>query len=271
MPPEVHVLAAIEQGVKVYGFSSHCPVPFKNPWSIKDEKLGDYLAEIEELKTKYRGQIEIYKSLEIDFIPGKMSLESQLVKDSNLDYTLGSVHFAGIFEDGTLWEIDSTTQKFKRGVEEIFHGNIRQAVAQYYGAIREMAATACPDVVGHLDKIKIHNAVAPFFSEAEDWYKNEALKTLEVIKSAGAIVEVNTRGIYKKLVDEPYPGRMILKEIQKMGIPVCLNSDSHHPTEITREFGKMAALLKALGFRKMRILYGEEWIDVDFDERGLKF
>lgn len=269
MPPEEHILAAISQGVKAYGFSSHCPVPFENSWSLKKEALNDYLAEIDALKSKYAPQIEIYKSLEIDYIPGMISPNSKLITGAKLDYTIGSVHFVKEPANDFLWEIDNTTAKFKDGLQTLYQGDIRRGVHAYYAAIRDMVRSAPPDIVGHIDKIKMHNSTQPFFDENEAWYKKEVRQTLEEIKAAKLIVEVNTRGIYKKLSADPYPGPVVLKEIQQMNIPVCLNSDSHHPQEITKEFENAATLLKSTGFKKMRILYRGEWTDVAFSERGL--
>ncbi len=270
MSPEENLLAAVEQGVKIYGFSSHCPVPFENKWSINREKLPDYLEEIEELKKKFAEQIEVYKSMEIDYIPGIISPVSDIIQQSKLDYTLGSVHFANQFDDGRYWEIDSTTPKFKLGVEEIYKGDVQKAVVDYYERIRMMVREARPDIVGHLDKIKIHNSNEYFFDEEDSWYKNEVNKTLEEIKSAGSIIEVNTRGMYKKLVEEPYPGKSILREIKEMNIPICLNSDSHQPDDITKKFPETAELLYSIGFQKMRILHQGEWVDMEFDKNGLK-
>ena len=44
---KVYPEAAAEQGMLAYGFSSHVPMPFFCAWSMKAEKLADYIAEIE--------------------------------------------------------------------------------------------------------------------------------------------------------------------------------------------------------------------------------
>ena len=50
------------------GFSSHAPVPFPTKWCMKAERFDDYLINIEKIK-KLNSFIEIYKGLEVDFIP----------------------------------------------------------------------------------------------------------------------------------------------------------------------------------------------------------
>ncbi len=269
MSPEEYVKQAIHQGVKIYGFSSHCPVPFDNSWSIREEQLPQYLAEIDGLKLKYERKIQLYKSLEIDYIPGVISINSPVIKKSNLDYTIGSVHFVSQFENKEWWEIDSSTTRFKEGLEAIYHNDIQKAVTDYFSNTRKMVQTACPDIIGHLDKIKMHNSKEFFFDENADWYKEEVLKTLETIRQVNAIVEVNTRGMYKKYTAEPYPGKMILREIQKMAIPVTINSDCHHPSEMTKCFSETVELLLSVGIKTIRIFKDYEWTDVGFDNDGL--
>ena len=61
---EESVERAIKEGIKVFGFSSHAPVPFDTVWTMKHELLDDYFETIELLKERYKGQISILKSLE---------------------------------------------------------------------------------------------------------------------------------------------------------------------------------------------------------------
>ena len=271
MPPEDYILEAMKQGVSIYGFSSHCPVPFENEWSVKESDLPAYLNEIDTLKIKYSGQIELYKSLEIDFIPGLISVNSEIIKSARLDYTIGSVHFINQFPNGDWWEIDGSISRFKEGLTTIYKNDIQKAVSDYFLQIRQMVEEACPDIIGHIDKIKMHNGKEFFFDENEAWYKREMQKTLEVVRASGAIIEVNTRGMYKKYCEEPYPGSGFLKEILHMNIPVCINSDSHHITEITKGFTEAASLLQSIGFKQLRIYKNNEWTDVNFDDKRLYF
>jgi Family of unknown function (DUF5690)/PHP domain len=84
------------------GFSSHAPVNFPCKWCMQTEDLGNYLEEVDNLKTNVAG-LEIYKSLEIDFIPGRISPDQF---KNQLDYTIGSVHFVDEWPDRRPWEID---------------------------------------------------------------------------------------------------------------------------------------------------------------------
>jgi histidinol-phosphatase (PHP family) len=259
-----YVEAGKNAGLSSIGFSSHAPISPECKWCMKKEALSLYLQEIDSLKTDYQG-IEIFKGLEIDFIPGIIS-----PKDfrSLLDYTIGSIHFVDSFE-GRGWEIDSSHQAFKEGLNNIFQHNIRRAITRYYELTREMILKTPPDILGHLDKIKIQNRQDTFFEESESWYTGEIDKTLKVIKQAAVIVEVNTRGIYQKKSASTYPSPWILERILELKIPITLNSDAHHPDDLINEFQPTASLLNDIGFKNLSILKGGTWKQLPFNQYGM--
>jgi histidinol-phosphatase (PHP family) len=247
------------------GFSSHAPVPFPTKWCMKAERLEDYLIDIEKIKTS-NSFVEIYKGLEVDFIPGVTS--PNLFRDK-LDYTVGSIHFIEKFPDGRHWEIDGTHTLFLEGYSTIFQNNIQDAITRYFELTREMIDTACPSIVGHLDKIKIQNVESKFFKETDAWYKNEVMKTIDQIHTSGVIVEVNTRGIYQKKSDTTYPSPWILEMLYKKNIPVTISSDAHHRDDIINQFPTTALLLKKIGFKTISVLSEGTWKPFSFNEHGI--
>lgn len=247
-------------GMLAIGLSSHAPLPFPNKWSMKTGEFDRYLEEIGKAKEDTKG-IQVYAGLEVDFIPGKISPFD--FKD-RLDYTVGSVHFV---DNG--WEIDNTYDVFMEGLNNNFSGSIRQAVARYYELTRQMVRTTPPDVVGHIDKIKMHNRGDRFFMEDEPWYQEQIDVTLEAVGKAGCIIEVNTRGLYQNKTDTTYPSPWILREILRKNIPVTLSSDAHHPDDLVNRFPETARDLINIGFKKIRILLNGKWTDVAFGEHGI--
>ncbi len=251
--PEDYIRNAIDQGLFAYGFSSHAPVPFPNDWSMKKDLVEEYIEEIEILRTSYSQLIEIYTGLEADFIPGKTD-PLTMKNDFNLDYVIGSIHYVKQFNSGVPWQIDGTPEDFERGYNEIFNRNAQLLITEYYELTRQMIRDGRPDIVGHLDKIKMHNKSFRLFSEDDNWYQNELMATLEEIKKASVIVEVNTRGMYKKGLSEPYPGTWALKQMRDMKIPVMLNSDAHHPSEITKSYSDAIEILTSAGISEVMVL-----------------
>lgn len=266
--PEAHILAAIQKNFLAFGCSSHAHVPFEAHWAMKEENKAKYVAEIRALQKKYADQIQVYLSLEIDYIPNMIG-PAAVATEMNLDYTVGSVHFVDAFENEIPWGIDGTRKEFQQGLEEIYKGDIQHAVTRFYELSRQMLEEDCPDILGHMDKIKMHNSQGNYFSESAAWYKKEVMRTLETAKSSGVIIELNPRGMYKKNLGDPYPSPWILKEIYQMGIPITLNSDSHHPKDIDRLFTESAQLLHEIGFRELRILFDGTWQNRAFSPAGI--
>ncbi|NJO01837.1 MAG: histidinol-phosphatase, partial [Bacteroidia bacterium] len=195
---EAYIHEAISQKVKVYGFSSHAPLTFPVKWCMKYDKVSQYLEEANYLKRKFSDLIQIYVGMEVDYIPGVTGPTSNFIKSLKMDYAIGAIHFVDRFENGRHWEIDAKTSVFKEGLKEIFGGNIKKVIKRYYELTREMLENQCPEIVAHLDKIKIHNRKKVFFGENESWYQKEVIKTLKSVARSGSILEVNTRGVYRK-------------------------------------------------------------------------
>ncbi len=267
-PPNHYATQAYRQQFAAYGFSSHAPLPFACRWSMQESSLKQYSADIQKLKDKWSGKLQLYCGLEVDYIAGKIGPQSPLIQDMNLDYCVGSVHFVEAFKDGTGWEIDGAHPLFLQGLKEIFGNNVQRAVQHYYQQIRQMVEER-PAVVGHLDKIKIQNRHTPLFEETADWYREAVLQTLQTIASAGLILEVNTRGLYKKRANETYPSRWILEKAFQWGVPVTVSSDAHHPREISGQFTETTRMLKEIGYRQLHILWNDSWQPFDFDENGV--
>jgi len=247
-------------GMPAIGVSSHAPLPFPNKWSMKPDSFNSYLEEINRARERNAG-IQVYAGLEVDFIPGKISPFD--FKD-RLDYTIGSVHFVN-----DTWEIDNTYDVFMQGLTSMFGGSIRQAVARYFELTRTMVTTTPPTIVGHIDKIKMHNRCDRFYMEEEPWYREQIDLTLDAIAKAGCIIEVNTRGLYQNKTDTTYPSPWILQEICRKNIPVTLSSDAHHPDDLVNRFSETARNLADIGFKKIRILLNGKWTDVAFGEHGI--
>ena len=268
--PEKYLLEAIRQGFDVLGFSDHSPVPFRNSFAIRDKgsALQDYCDDILRLSTRSRGEkgpvrgVEILLGLEYDYIPGITRSIDDYRKSYPFEYFIGSVHLVRNDDPEKLWFIDGPVSFiFDHGLRTVFHGDIRSGVTAYYRQIREMTVREKPDIIGHLDKIKKHNR-GRFFSEDEPWYVQQVDETLEVIREAGCVVEVNTRGVYKKRSGSLFPGPEILKKIRTMNIPITLTSDAHRTHELSSGFQEARKLLEATGFRTQFALTRKGWKEV---------
>lgn len=263
---ESYVKQAIKAKMPMYGFSGHSPVTFHSVWNMTPADLPVYLSETKRLKEIYRQSIKLFTGLEIDFIPG-ISTVSHF--KTGLDYTIGGVHYLKQLPNGKHWEVDKSADYFAQGLNEIFGGNIQQLVRYYYQQVREMLATDPPDVLAHLDLVAKFNKGNRFFDENADWYRNEIVKTVEMLAQTDCIVEINTRSAFKGLRDDFHPSLWILRHCRNMNVPVTISADAHSPKEIDSLLGHAAQYAQAAGYGQIFVFDETGWHPVSFSEEGI--
>ena len=229
---EDFIKTSINNNIDVLGFSSHAPLPFDNSFSIKEEKITQYIDEIQLLKNNYSHKIEILTGLECDYIHGLSQSFSFFKQKYNLDYIIGGVHLVGKNIAKNLWFIDGPKREiYDNGLKKFYNNNAQKAVTEYYTQMLEMLQEEEMDILAHLDKIKMHNQDR-FFSTHEKWYNGLVMEVLELVKQKDIIAEINYRGIYKKRYNDFYPSLNILKKMKEMNIRICISSDAHHHSEL---------------------------------------
>ena len=207
---------AIELGFSQIGFSEHSPLPFPNPFSLKEEHVDEYVQTIDQLRDEFGHQIEIFRALEMDYIPGISEDFDFWRKKCAVDYLIGSVHLVKPDNTDELWFTDGPDYKiYDKGLQQFFAGDIRKAVEAFYYQTNQMIESQEFEIVGHVDKIKMHNR-GRFFTEDEKWYRKLVEETLELIRNKNLIVEVNTRGLYKKTSDSLFPDHQTLKRVKEL-------------------------------------------------------
>jgi histidinol-phosphatase (PHP family) len=260
--PEDYVKKAVLLGFQALGFSEHSPLPFSTPFSLKAEKGDAYVRETARLKELYAGKIKLFRALEFDFVPGFSENFAFWRKKLLLDYAIGSVHLVRPDGDERLWFIDGPERKrYDDGLQQLFGGDIRKAVKTYFSQVNRMIETQPFEIVGHVDKIKMHNA-GRFFREDEKWYRNLVTETLQLIKEKDLVVEINTRGKYKKRAQAFFPDGETLRQVKTMKIPVLISSDAHHPDELNLLVDEAANRLLEMGIRSVVFLKDGMWEEV---------
>ena len=268
--PEKYIETAIANGLSSLGFSDHSPLPFDNTFALREENVQTYCDTILHHASHIsHPSLGIFLGMEADFIPGMGHSFAWFRENFPLDYIIGSVHLVKGSDSDNLWFIDGPDPAtYDEGLNRLFGGDIRRGVTAYYRQINEMLTTNKMEIIGHLDKIKMHNR-GRFFREDEPWYVALVDETLELVKAAGVVVEVNTRGIYKKRSESHFPGPQILRKILALQIPVIISSDAHKPAEISLLFPETAALLHDIGFREVANFTKNGWNSRSLDKPGV--
>lgn len=92
-----YVETAIQAGIKVLGFSDHCPWVFDDGYvstiRMHPKEVDDYFDSLQRLKEEYTRDITIYIGFEAEYIPELMEAQNKLLKDYPIDYMILGQHF----------------------------------------------------------------------------------------------------------------------------------------------------------------------------------
>ncbi|MEG1659259.1 MAG: histidinol-phosphatase [Bacteroides sp.] len=258
-PIEDFVKEAIAQGFTSYGVSSHAPLPFSTRWSMDWEQMPAYLEEINLLKQKYAGQIELYAGLEIDYLNEESNPGAACFRDLPLDYRIGSVHLI-YSKKGELVDVDVSAERFKTLVDTYFEGDLRRVVTLYYERLLRMMALGGFDILGHADKIHYNaNCYQPGLLD-EPWYDDLVRYYFTKIACSGYMMEINTKALY--MLGTFFPNDRYFPLFYELGIPVQVNSDAHFPDKINNGRREALTALWQAGYKEVMELHGGAWIAV---------
>jgi len=238
-----YINAAISKGTKVFGFSDHAPMDFDPQYRMKFEDMRAYEEEVLKAKKKYKEQITILLSYEVDYLKGHMD---ERVLNAAVDYLIGSVHFIN------GWGFDNP-----EFIGRYENEDIDEIWQKYFDTIEEMAQSRLFNVVGHLDLIKVFK-----FMPKRD-IKEIAKNALLAIKDADMVLEINVAG-YRKPVAEAYPSKELLEEAFKLGIPITFSSDAHKPEQVGLYNESIIKLAHEVGYTKCAYYINKERKFLDF-------
>ena len=208
---EEYVLTAIKNGVKILGFSDHCPMDQYTVYTdrMKLNELDEYIQSIQSLKEKYKDQIKILVGLECEYIPEYKDMYPKFLK--KVDYLILGQHFNRFDQkDFTAF---------------ITHEDV-QVMEEY---VTTAMKTGYFTYVAHPD----------YFLYLFDKYPQEGKHAIEHIakcsKELNIPLEINLKGRAKgkKMIDGKmdyrYPNSQNFEIIAKHHAPVLFGLDCHNP------------------------------------------
>lgn len=249
---EEMVLSAIEKGFDILGFSSHSMCRFSDDWHLKVEEHSAYAEEVRRVKREYSDKISIQLGFEADYIYGLCKPHKADFRQYSPDYLIGAVHY--VMNENGCFAVDDSEENVKAGLENVFGGNKRELVHAYFESERKMIAKGDFNIIAHADLIRKHNAKLELFDEEASEYKEELKLTAKEIKRAGVIAEINTGGVARGYLKEPYPSPYFLSLLSELKVPVTYSSDAHKAQNLDFGYEETLAYIKKADYKEIAYL-----------------
>lgn len=217
--PEEMIQTSVELGYEAVAITDH--VWKSSAW------VPDYAEHLEQLKTKFRGIIQVYSGIEAKVLTLDGDIDADASFRPLVDLILGSFH--RIPKPNGFYS--------KTGDGDIPRTEI---VEHWLVSFRRMLDNPLVDIIAHpLSELKgfdIRNSQLPI------------QELVDLIAASGKILEINVR--YNS-VDEP-----IIQMAAEQGVPILVSSDSHSVIDMV----KNSALVKDLSNRGFQRVDIEQYI-----------
>ena len=242
-PMEEMAEGALQAGLTRYGFSPHSPIVITSPCNMAAADVEAYKAEVDRLRRKYAGRIELYTSMEVDYLGPQWGPASPEVQAYGLDYIIGSVHSVPS-QEGVYADTDGPADRFARYVHEVFHDDLRYVVDRFFAQTQAMIEAGGLDIVGHFDKISLNASSMQPDIEDEPWYARHIADTIDCMAAHGVAAEINTKAYARH--GRFFPAQRWWPQVLAAGIPLVVNSDAHDPALTDASRAEAFTLLDAL-------------------------
>ncbi|MFW9824443.1 MAG: histidinol-phosphatase [Candidatus Thorarchaeota archaeon] len=253
---EDYVKFAIDKNLGEIGISDHFPLGaiIDDPQleeiitraSMGVKELPNYIREIKFLKKKYENKIKVRLSTEINFATTGRALNRQ--KEvlgpfmDDFDYLVGAIHDIKWHESPVII-IDP-----RESSEALKKYGKKKITSEYIEKLIKLVNTDFFDVIAHFDNHRVlFRPDEPIYSK-NIWEK--LLDLLDIVKSKGMAIEINTSGVLKNLGSQ-FPSDKIIQEIIQRDIPLILGSDAHMPKYIGFMFEEFLEKAKKWGLSQI--------------------
>ena len=232
-----YVDQARADGLKLLGFSEHCPLPdrdYQKGNRMDFEELPAYEADVR----AHMGDpdLKVLLGAECDWLPDEESFyRDDLLGRRGYDYLICSVHHMVDPSDGK--------EKFLQYLTRMPVGHIIEYVDLYTAALESgMFLFGChPDL---------------FLAAHRKWDAEAKAASRDIIQCAletDTPLEINDNGLRKKPVQtddgprQPYPVREFWEMARDMGVQIVTNSDAHRPVDLSAHRTNAFAFASGLG------------------------
>ena len=203
---------AIENGIKVLGFSDHSPFVFpdgyESPHRVPMAQAREYVESIKALREEYKDKIEIKIGFEMEYYPLYFKDMLRTVKEIGAEYLIMGEHY---LRNELPEKRNSMSSRFI---------NDEKDLCDYVDAVCEGIATGVFTYVAHPDMV--------LYDINDPIYSSQMRRICETAKTYGVPLEINLQGVR---LDRQYPNEVFWKLAGDVGCDVVIGSDAHSPKE----------------------------------------
>lgn len=226
-----YVEAAIQNGIKVLGFSDHIPCPYPDDYvstiRMDMEQAEDYVRVVKELALEYKEQITIKVGFEVEYIPEFFEKQMKMTEDLGCDYLIMGQHSIGP-------ENHSPYVGARTYDESILETYVDYVLAG--------ANTGRFKYVAHPDLI--------YFAGAKAVYEKHMRRLCEGLHEINLPIEINVLGIR---TNRNYPSPVFWEIAGEVGNDVIIGMDAHSVSDLVDHNGYQEAVRIAEHYHLKRI------------------
>lgn len=206
-----YIEAAIDMGIREFGFSDHIPCPFRDGYvshiRMKMEDAPEYVHTIRALAEEYRNDIRIYVGFEAEYIPEFYQEQMNMVHTLGVDYLIMGQHFLLSEEHGPYMGTPTDDEsRIRDYVDRVIEG-------MDTGSYRYLAH---PDLINYQGMESVY-----------DW---EMTRLCRAMKERGIPLEMNILGMGAG--GKHYPAERFWKIPGEIGNEVILGLDAHSAKQV---------------------------------------
>lgn len=231
-----YVEEAIDAGMKVLGFSDHCPWIFPkgyhSPTRMRPDELDSYFYSLLQLKKEYQRDITIYIGFEAEYVPEMMESQIQLLADYPVNYMILGEHYT------------------KNEMSAIYCGTETKSesvLKEYVDMVIEGMETGRYRYVAHPDLLH--------YTGDEVIYRKHFTRLCQYLKDHNIPIEINLLGFKEH---RHYPSDKFLSIAQEVGNTAIIGCDAHAPDQLSnqKEIQNCVHFAKRYGFQLVEYLPG---------------
>lgn len=211
-----YVEAAIESGIKVLGFSDHCPWVYPDGYEsdirMTPQETEGYVDSLLSLRKEYAPDIRILIGFEAEYLPRLLEAQDELLAQYPIDYIILGQHFLGSVHDSAYSGMATTdSERLTTYVDTVIEG---MKTGRYL-------YLAHPDLINYIGDA--------------GFYRQEMIRLCKFLKDIDSPIEINLLGAAD---GRNYPNPVFMDIAREIGNKAIIGVDAHAPEQLINPEGE---------------------------------